>query len=398
MTISVLIPAFRAGRFLAQTLQSAIEQTQPDIRIHVHIDPSDADGSGKPEDSLQAVEPFRSDPRVHVRCNPQRLGWDANIRGLMREIDTPYYAILPHDDVWDPRYLQVLCAELASSANASVAYCDQISFGVAEASHKAVRLPRGGSLRAQLLAFLLAGAEAMPWRGVVRSDLLSRIGEFPVDGYRGFAAECEYALSLLLAGTAIHVPSTMYRKRFFPANVSHASRQRIVEAAPAELHQAWTRHAACMHALLRDGLCRRHAAPDCSDLLLLAAMTAAMLRRYQQCLGASLEAEQRDAVIEAMHALGKSTEDGVGAVLSRLQLVMSRHAGATGNNEQGDALAKRAVATDANHHEARLYLAKRLQAGGLFAEALDCASLLERRAPGMVGVGPLLRQLRSRVA
>jgi GT2 family glycosyltransferase len=397
VTISVLVPAFRAGRFLAQTLRSAIAQTHGDIRIHVHIDPADADGSGAPEDSVQAVEPFRSDPRLRVRCNPQRLGWDANIRGLLQVVDTPYYAILPHDDLWEPDYLQTLLAELASSPEASVAYCDLLTFDDVEPWRKGVRLPRGASLRAQLLAFLLEGAEAMPWRGVTRSDLLQRIGGFPVDGHRGFAVECEYALSLLLAGTAIHVPRTMYHKRLFPRGASSASRQRIVEAAPGELCRAWVRHASRMEELLRDGLRRKHAASDSSDVLLLAALTAAMLRRRQQFVAARLEAEQQRAALECLLALDTSTEAGADAVRSRLQLVMSRHAEAIGDGEQGDTLARLAVSSDPGHEEARLRLANRLHARGLFAEALDCASPVERSAPGMVGLGPLLRQIRSQL-
>lgn len=398
VTVSVLVPAFRAGRFLAQTLHSALAQTRGDLCVHVKIDPSDADGSGLPEDSLQAVEPFRADPRVRVQCNPVRLGWDANVASLLHAVDTPYYAILPHDDLWEPCYLEVLHAELTAVAEASVAYCDLLTFDAMEPWRKGVRLPRGGSLRAQLLAFFLEGAEAMPWRGVTRSDLLPRIGGFPVDGHRGFAVECEYALSLLLAGTAIHVPRTLYRKRLFPCGASSASRQRIVDAAPGQLRQAWARHALRMGELLHDGLRRPQVASDVSEALLLAALAAAMLRRYSHAVDAGLETEQLDAARENLLALDTSAEAGAAAVRSRLQLVLSRHAAAIGDNEQADALAESAVSVDPEHHEARLHWASRLQARGLFVQALDCASLIERHAPDMVGVGPLLRQIRGKLS
>jgi tetratricopeptide (TPR) repeat protein len=278
-----------------------------------------------------------------------------------------------------------------------VAYCDLLTFNDDVPWRKGVCLPRDGSLRAQLLAFLLEGAEAMPWRGVTRSALLPRIGGFPVDEHRGFAVECEYALSLLLAGTAVHVPRTMYHKRVFPLGASNASQLRIAEAQPAELRLAWARHASRMEQLLRDGLRRQPANSDGSDALLLAALAAAMLRRYQQTVGAALEAEQRRAVLDYLRAVSISVEDSAEAVRSRLQLVLSRHADATGDDAQGYAQAKLAISFDPEHHEAHLHLAHRLQARGRFAEALDCASLVERNVPDIAGLAPLLRHIRSQM-
>lgn len=393
MTITVLVPVYRAGRFVAQTLQSALGQSYRDIRVHVQVDPSDADGSGAPEDSLQAIAPFRSDPRLRVSCNRTRLGWDGNIRKMLQAIDTRFYAVLPHDDFWHPDYLQVLHAELAASADASVAYCDQVSIGEGEPARKGVSLPRNGTLRAQLWAFLLAGAEALPWRGVVRSDVLTRIGGFPVDGHRGYAVECEFALSLLLAGTAIHVPRAMFHKRVSAADPDSASRQRIDAAAPGELRRAWVRHAGRMQALLADGMRRPHEDGDRSDALLSAALTAAMLRRHQLSLGATLEVAQLAAAHNRLRELAATGQDGGAAVVSRLQLVLSRHYGAAGDAQRGDELATLAVDADREHHEASLHLARRLRARGRLSEALDCVSQLERSAPGMVGVAALRRQL-----
>jgi hypothetical protein len=397
MTISVLIPAYRAGRFLEQTLCSALAQSYDDIRVHVHIDPSDADGSGAPEDTLRAIEPFRSDPRLRVRRNPQRLGWDGNTRSLLHEVDTPCFAILPHDDLWDPDYLEVLHGELTSAADASVAYCDLLTFDCRDPFRRGVRLPRGGSLRAQLLAFLLEGAEAMPWRGVTRSALLPRIGGFPVDEHQGFAVECEYALSLLLTGTAIHVPRTMYHKRLFPTGAGNASRQRH-QAAPDALRRAWNRHAARMEALLRDGLRRERVASDGSDPLLLAALTAAMLRRYQHSVGPVLEPAQQRTASRELDLLGASAEDDADAVRSRLHLVLSRHARAVGDEVESDRQAELATGFDPAHHEAQLHMAASLQGRGKLAEALACIARVEHGAPDTAGVARLRRQLHSQVA
>ena len=60
--------------------------------------------SGNLRDTRHTGEQI-GDSRVRVRVNTQRLGWDAHIASLLEHVDTPYFVILPHDDVLTPAQL-----------------------------------------------------------------------------------------------------------------------------------------------------------------------------------------------------------------------------------------------------------------------------------------------------
>jgi len=121
------------------------------------------------------------------------------------------------------------------------------------------------------------------------------------------------------------------------------------------------------------------------------------LRRYQQSVGPVLSPEQRHATIDQMRAVSISMDGSADAVRSRLQLILSRHADATGDEAQGYAQAKLAISFDPDHHEARLYLAHQRQARGHFEEALDYTSYVERNAPDTAGLAPLLRHIHNQM-
>lgn len=283
--ITVCIPAYRAGRFLSHTLNSVLIQTYRNFHIEIAVDPSEDDHTGNPDDSYTAIKPFLWNKRIHVVQNSTRLGWDHNIRSLLKRVNTPFYVILPHDDIWHPHYLETLMTLLSKNPEFGVAYGDLYTYGkkLKHPWRHAVELPPSKNMREQIFFFLLQGAEAMPWRGVTRSTLLNKTKWFPVDGHLGFAVECEYALSLILSGPVLYLPRTLYYKQIHLSNHVSASRARISEFSSENLALAWRNHRKSMKALLESGLKSIPIDPDneaFSDLLLNTALTIAMLRRF----------------------------------------------------------------------------------------------------------------------
>lgn len=398
MTVTVCIPVYRAGRFLAETLRSVLEQTYSDLHVEIGVDPAEEDGTGAAEDSWAALTPFLDDRRMHVVKNPIRLGWDGNIRALLTRVETPFYAILPHDDVWNPRYLEILLGSLEGEPDAVVAYGDLHTFGVEEAWRHAVELPRTPDVRKQLFAFLLQGAEAMPWRGVTRSARLPAIGGFPTDTHRGFAVECEYALSLLLAGPALHIPRTLYYKRIHPPETMNASRERILKPNPTELEAAWRTHAKRMSVLLEQGLAAATSQPEdgtLTDTLLEAALTAAMLRRCP--FNGRLSPPDLDQAQEVLKSL--STTDGSSRLVrSKLHLVLWRHAVAMGDQAQARRHVEEAVDFNPGDADACLAMATDLAARGRWIEALDSIAQAERAFPNRSGQATLRRTIYERLS
>jgi len=158
-----------------------------------------------------------ADPRISVRENLRRLGWADNFDQLAGEVTTPYFCLLPHDDIWAPTYLETMLAALAAQPRAILAYGDLLWFGATTPARKSVTLPPAADRVTSLFQFLLQGTEAMMCRGVTRTDALRRVKGFPTDRHKGFVVECEYALALLAAGRVCHVPRTLYFKRMHDA-------------------------------------------------------------------------------------------------------------------------------------------------------------------------------------
>jgi hypothetical protein len=382
MTVTVCVPAYRAGRFLARTLASALAQTHADLRIEVGVDPCAHDGSGDDHDTLRALAPFRTDPRVVVHHNPHRLGWDGNVRALLQRVRTPWVVVLPHDDLWHPRFVAALLGELRADPAAVVAYADQATFGWGPSTHKRVAMPAGASPRAQWLAFLLQGAEALPWRGLTRADQRAAIGDFPVDGHRGFAVECEYAFALLLAGAARHRPESLYYKRLHADGVASASRDRVHGVPVAERQRAWAAHGARMRAQLAAGL-QRTRDDALADDLLRAALEAMLLRRHQLAVAPCLANDDLRQIDAWLDALARHRTPEANAVRSRLHAVLARHADASGAAAAARRHAEQAVEADPSFPEAWLLLAAHFAGAERFDEAQACVARTEALAPAL---------------
>lgn len=198
------------------------------------------------EETMRVLHPFLVDRRIHVYENHSRLGWAGNIRALTATITTPYFTVLPHDDLIHPGYLHRLLEKFKTYPDASVVYADMQLFGNGRPSRKWVDLPVSGSREEQILAFFQQGAEAVPWRGVTRSDIIQKAGGFPVDDYLGFAVECEWALSLISVGRAVRVPEKLYFKQLYHNEIMSASKERIVTQNEENRYLAWKRHRKCM--------------------------------------------------------------------------------------------------------------------------------------------------------
>ena len=340
VTVSVCIPAHRAGAFIAETVASVLEQSHADLRLLVAVDPAEDDPA---DTTLVALEPFRADPRVEIRVNPRRLGWAGNIAALLPRVRTDWYAILPHDDLWHPDYLEKLLPPLLAAPDAVVSYADLIRFGAQTGGHSVV-LPPGEDRARHLLRFLLQGAEAMPWRGVTRRSSLAATGGFPTDAHRGFAVECEYAMALLGAGRALHRAEVLYRKRVHAPGVMSASRVRVAGVSPAERLAGWQAHDRQMGLRLQAAM-RAIAMGADQAALCRAALDAAMLRRRQLMVAPVLDAGALARVGAALDAAAGEGGDAR-AVRARLHRVLSLHHRSAGAGDEAAREAARAAALD----------------------------------------------------
>lgn len=94
--ISVIIPTYNGGQFIARTLQSVLDQTFQDFEILVVDD-------GSVDNTAEVVQQFTRRIRYFRKPN----GGPASARNFgLRRAKGNYIALLDHDDLWLPKRLE----------------------------------------------------------------------------------------------------------------------------------------------------------------------------------------------------------------------------------------------------------------------------------------------------
>jgi tetratricopeptide (TPR) repeat protein len=205
-SVTICIPGYRSAAFIGQTLASLVAQTRDDFRVLLALEPDGA------TETVEVMRDFLRDPRFGYYVNDERLGYSANVREVLKRVDTPYYAILPHDDMWAAGHLEALLSRLEERPDATAAYGDMYFFnGIAGIRVFPIA---DAPLYERLLSFFLDKANGMPWHGVGRSDMLD--WPHPTNEFGGFAVEAVWSMHLAVRGATLRVPGAAYLKRFMP--------------------------------------------------------------------------------------------------------------------------------------------------------------------------------------
>jgi hypothetical protein len=211
--VTVCVPVFNAAAFVAETLDSIAAQSFADIKVLISLDRSD-------DDSETVCRRYLADRRFELIVQRERLGWVGNVNALIERVDTPYFCIMPHDDLLDPRYLAEVYALAASDPAIACAYSDIEGFG---ARHLRIKQPDiRGPLIERVSDFLLNHFSAVAFRGIVRRRSPDDRPYVPTGLRRDFAADTVWMLHLALRGELRRVPATLYAKRYAKASVHDA--------------------------------------------------------------------------------------------------------------------------------------------------------------------------------
>lgn len=100
--VSVCVPTYNDAPFLAQSLQSIVQQTYRQLEILIGDDAS--------TDDTAAVVAAFDDPRIRYIRNAANLGQFENVNALIRRATGDYIAIYHSDDVYTP---QIVAREAA---------------------------------------------------------------------------------------------------------------------------------------------------------------------------------------------------------------------------------------------------------------------------------------------
>ena len=106
--ITIVLPVYGRSVLLREALESVYLQDDPDWRLLIADDGSDAQ-------TAELIEQQRSDPRVKVVTRPQNLGLFGNLNAAIDEVETPWQLILCSDDCLEPQAIVQLKQAIAAA-------------------------------------------------------------------------------------------------------------------------------------------------------------------------------------------------------------------------------------------------------------------------------------------
>ena len=120
MSVSVVLCTFNGARFLAEQVNSILNQT---FAIHELIISDDASTDNT---VILAHEMAARDARIRVIALQENLGFSANFQQAITQATAPLIALADQDDIWHPEKIARMLEAL--EADASLIYCDSVKF------------------------------------------------------------------------------------------------------------------------------------------------------------------------------------------------------------------------------------------------------------------------------
>jgi glycosyltransferase involved in cell wall biosynthesis len=208
MSVSVVIPAYNAEKYLSEALQSVLAQTLLPQEIVV-VDDGSTDGTAA------LAESFGPLVRV-IRTANQRAAAGRNLG--VKNTTGEWIAFLDADDVWEPSKLEKQMAELAAHPEADVCYTPYINLwqeGDTARIGAVTNMPSAADIRKSLLR----KTTFIPSCAIVRRSAFLSVGGF--DPTRRHAQDWDLWVRMMAAGaTFIPCQEPLMRYRTHPDNMS----------------------------------------------------------------------------------------------------------------------------------------------------------------------------------
>jgi glycosyltransferase involved in cell wall biosynthesis len=220
-TVSVIVPAYNAGRYVGAALDAALDQTLPPHEVIVVDD-------GSTDDTAARCAPYGD----RVRYVRQPNQGEAGARNTALALATgDYVALLDADDVCAPDRFEKQAAVLEARPDAVVCYSGHWVFSDAGRGPSYPGNPAAGERgTADFLCRLLAHPITMTFRRKAAGGL-----RFPVGVMTG--GDMIFTAHLRHRGPAVILPDVLYGYRRHPAQVT----ARFTEMDSFRLRLEWAR-------------------------------------------------------------------------------------------------------------------------------------------------------------
>ena len=206
--VSVLMPTWNAGQYVAQAVDSILSQSLSDFELLV------IDG-GSTDRTLEIISRYR-DERVRVISAPS-AGLAPALNFGMEHARAAWIARQDADDISLPPRLELQLKALNAHSHAILSHTDVEFIGEGGAAARRARFPRTQALVALRLCFQCP---------IVHSTVMfKKEAALAVGGYREPQAE-DYALwgKLIESGRFIGIPQRLLKFRIHPASASSRHR------------------------------------------------------------------------------------------------------------------------------------------------------------------------------
>ncbi len=115
-SVTIGIPLYNEGKFIAETLLSAVDQSYPYLKILVSDNAST-------DNTLEIVRQIAANhTNISVISQPQNIGATNNFEFVMQNADTEYFCWLGGHDVLHPEFIQKAINTFLSNDNLSLVY------------------------------------------------------------------------------------------------------------------------------------------------------------------------------------------------------------------------------------------------------------------------------------
>jgi glycosyltransferase involved in cell wall biosynthesis len=185
--VSVIIPVYKQAQFLAEAIQSVLDQTYAEFELIVVDDAS-------PDNAAEVVQGFR-DKRLRYIAHEQNRGLPATRNTGIRASSGEIIALLDADDVYHPDKLGRHVAFLDENPAVGVSYNARFNFVDSPDMVFSIWEPPASVQ----LADLVQGFPFAPSDMVIRRDWLLQVGLFD-ESYTYFSEDLDINCRLALAG------------------------------------------------------------------------------------------------------------------------------------------------------------------------------------------------------
>lgn len=212
--VTLCVPVYNGAAFVAETLCSIQRQSYEGFTVLISVDVST-------DESATRCRSFLYDDRFQVFEQEERLDWVGNCNWVVSRVRTPYFCIIPHDDILDASYLSRLLVTAEAHPEAAVVYTDIQTFGSID-SHIIAQPSIQGLALTRVLAFLVEHYNAVAFRGLVRSEALKKAGLLQNNPFHDFAEDTVWLMKLVRQGDFVRVAEPLYWKRYHNGCVHRA--------------------------------------------------------------------------------------------------------------------------------------------------------------------------------